>query len=300
MLLQARFGLMNQLPEKDRASAANRVQSLDAGTPELHAVERARSKLPLPVSSSTKDRSLLLSKPETLPWRGLGAIDRQRVLVVAPHPDDETLGCGGAIALLCSKQYDVRILIVSDGTLSHPNSRTHPAPILQSVRERETLTAMAILGVAQDRVTFLRLKDGSVPTVTSFNFPKAKTLCQQYLKATLPDTIFLPWRCDPHADHRATWQLIQAAILSLGIAPQTIEYPIWDWDTHQQQVADLAHIAGWRLDISTVLAQKCQAIAAYRSQLGQLIDDDPDGFCLTAELLSNFQRPWEVYFEEIL
>ncbi|WP_373541271.1 PIG-L deacetylase family protein [Chamaesiphon sp.] len=247
------------------------------------------------------DGSLLLADPEDLPLLGIGAIDRQRVLVVAPHPDDETLGCGGAIALLCSQQYDVRVLIVSDGTMSHPNSRTHPAPILQLVRERETLTALAVLGVKPEQIAFLRLKDGSVPTLTSFNFSKAKTLCQNYLATALPDTIFLPWRFDPHADHRATWQLIQAAILGLGITPQIIEYPIWDWDTAQQQPrADLGQISGWRLDVSTVLAQKCQAIAAYRSQLGQLIDDDSDGFCLSAELLANFQRPWEVYFEEIL
>ena len=317
---------MNQLPKKPQIdewlNPPHLKQSLqpptnttgtavDVTTPEgsesallvPHRLRESKPELCQAASLPSQDRdrgSLLLANPEALPFCSISAIDRQRVLVVAPHPDDETLGCGGAIALLCSQQYDVRVLIVSDGTLSHPNSRTHPAPILQSVRERETIAAMAILGVEPEQITFLRLKDGSVPTVTSFNFPKAKTLCQNYLTEALPDTILLPWRFDPHADHRATWQLIQAAILSLGITPQLIEYPIWDWDTQQQQRSDLVHISGWRLDISTVLEHKRQAIAAYRSQLGQLIDDDPDGFCLTAELLANFQRPWEVYFEEVL
>jgi LmbE family N-acetylglucosaminyl deacetylase len=324
MLLQARLGLMNQLPPKSQADERSAPPQMQHSPPQTQletgidsialdgsdaddrialylSVERPELSPPESLPSPGDNGSLLLANPEALTLRSIGAIDRQRVLVVAPHPDDETLGCGGAIALLCSQQYDVRVLIVSDGTLSHPNSRTHPAPSLQSVREQETLTAMAILGVELEQITFLRLKDGSVPTVTSFNFPKAKTLCQNYLTTVLPDTILLPWRFDPHADHRATWQLIQAAILSLGITPQLIEYPIWDWDTQQQQQrSDLAQISGWRLDISTVLERKCQAIAAYRSQLGQLIDDDPDGFCLTTELLANFQRPWEVYFEEIL
>ena len=264
-------------------------------------VVEVSDELPPQSRQNIAEISLLLASPEDLPVRDLSAIDRQRVVVVAPHPDDETLGCGGAIALLCNRIYDVRVLVISDGTLSHPNSQKYPAPALQSLREQETLTALSILGVERSAVTFLRLKDGSVPTLTAFNFPRAKTLCQAYLKTALPDTIFIPWRFDPHADHRATWQLIQAAILSLGITPQVIEYPIWDWDIQQQQkTPDLVQISGWRLNIEPVLDRKCQAIAAYRSQLGQLIDDDPNGFCLTAELLTNFTRPWEVYFEEVL
>ena len=264
-------------------------------------VVEVSDELPPQSRQNIAEISWLLASPEALPVRDLSAIDRQRVVVVAPHPDDETLGCGGAISLLGDRNYDVQVLVISDGTLSHPNSQKYPAPALQSLREQETLTALSILGVERSAVTFLRLKDGSVPTLTAFTFPRAKALCQAYLKTALPDTIFIPWRFDPHADHRATWQLIQAAILSLGITPQVIEYPIWDWDIQQQQkTPDLVQISAWRLNIEPVLDRKCQAIAAYRSQLGQLIDDDPNGFCLTAELLTNFTRPWEVYFEEVL
>jgi LmbE family N-acetylglucosaminyl deacetylase len=256
---------------------------------------------PLPsLGERVEPSKYLLANPESLPLRDLGAIDRQRVVIVAPHPDDETLGCGGAISLLTGKGYQVKVLVVSDGSGSHPNSQKYPAPALQAIRSQETIAALEILGVTPPDITFLQLKDGAVPTVTSPSFLTAKALCRNYLQATLPDTIFLPWRHDPHADHRASWQLIQAAILSLGIAPQVIEYPIWDWDCQQQQVAELSRIEGWRLDISAVLSQKTQAIAAYRSQLGQLIDDDPEGFYLSPEMLTNFTRPWEVYFEEII
>jgi LmbE family N-acetylglucosaminyl deacetylase len=240
----------------------------------------------------------LLADPEALPFRDIRTIDRQRVLIVAPHPDDETLGCGGAIALLVAKGYDLQVLVISDGTGSHPNSQTHPAPVLESIRSQETIAALGILGVNPGSIAFLHLKDGAIPTITAPDFHAAKLLCRNYLQATVPDTIFVPWRRDPHADHRATWQLIQAAILSLGMMPQVIEYPIWDWDIPQQTTADLSHITGWRLDIQSVLKQKIQAIESYRSQLGQLIDDDPNGFCLSAEMLVNFTRPWEVYLEE--
>ena len=207
--------------------------------------------------------------------------------------------CALPISLLCRKGYDVNVLVISDGTGSHPNSPKYPAPALQSIRSQETIAALAILGVDRSAITFLNLKDGAIPTITSPSFPAAKSRCQKYLNKIQPDTIFSPWRSDPHPDHRATWQLIQAAILSLGIAPQLIEYPIWDWDPAQQQPSNLNQIAGWRLEIGDVLDLKLQAIAIYKSQLGQLIVDDPDGFCLTAELLTNFTRPWEVYFEQM-
>jgi LmbE family N-acetylglucosaminyl deacetylase len=256
--------------------------------------------LPSRKESTPTNSCTLLANPEALPIREVNAINRQRVLIVAPHPDDETLGCGGSISLLCRQGYDISVLIISDGTASHPNSQKYPAPMLQSIRSQETLTALAILGVDRSAITFLHLKDGAIPTVTAPKFHAAKALCRSYLQATIPDTIFVPWRLDPHPDHRATWQLIQAAILSLEMLPQVIEYPIWDWDIPQQTTADLSQITGWRLDIQSVLVQKKQAIESYRSQLGQLIDDDPNGFCLSAEMLVNFTRPWEVYFEEII
>jgi LmbE family N-acetylglucosaminyl deacetylase len=250
------------------------------------------------LATTPTSSGILLANPAALPICNIHTIKRQRVLIVAPHPDDETLGCGGAISLLCRQGYDVNVLIVSDGTGSHPNSQKYPAPKLRWTRSQETLTALAILGVKPWAVTFLHLKDGAIPTVTAPKFHAAKVRCCNYLQATMPDTIFVPWRRDPHPDHRATWQLIQAAILSLGMMPQVIEYPIWDWDIAQQTTADLSQITGWRLDIQSVVKQKTQAIESYRSQLGQLIDDDPHGFCLNAEMLVNFTRPWEVYFEE--
>lgn len=217
-------------------------------------------------------------------------------LVVAPHPDDETLGCGGAIALLCSLDCDVRVLVISDGTLSHPRSRRYPAPKLLQVREAETRSALAVFGVEQT-VTFLRLRDGSIPTHGT-EFEQAVDRCCEYLATFAPQTIFLPWRGDPHADHRATWQLMRTALSKLGRSPRILEYPIWDWDPHQCSDLPLPNqVIGWRLDISTVLELKLQAIAAYRSQTTDLIDDDPAGFRLTPEMLANFTHPWEVYLE---
>ena len=64
-----------------------------------------------------------------------------KTLVVAPHPDDESLGCGGAIALLSGFGCPVHVLFISDGTGSHPNSRKFPPPALRALRESEAQNA---------------------------------------------------------------------------------------------------------------------------------------------------------------
>jgi LmbE family N-acetylglucosaminyl deacetylase len=236
--------------------------------------------------------------------------------VVAPHPDDETLGCGGAIALLRARGCPVYVLIVSDGTQSHPHSCHYPQAKLRQLREAESLEALTLLQVDPSHVTFLRLPDGAVPPVGTPNQPSllltsldktaanaaarhAIDSCQDYLTQVQPRVIFLPYQFDPHPDHRATWQLIQSAIPHLADRPRIIEYPIWDWDPTQRQSPD-THYQAWRLDIAAIVKLKEAAIACYRSQITDLINDDPTGFRLAPGLIANFLKPWEIYLEPIL
>ena len=236
----------------------------------------------------------LLSTWESLPLLNIESIARGSALVVAPHPDDETLGCGGAIALLRQLKIPVAVSIVSDGTKSHPNSKTYPPRALKKLREEESLAALAILGVEDNAVTFLGMLDGGVE-INSNSSETIASICS-YLSNSQPSVIFLPWRYDPHPDHRASWQLFIAACDRLTNSPRIVEYPIWDWDTQQRgNFAD--SVKAWRLDISNVLELKKRAIARYRSQISDLIDDDPEGFRLTPQMLQNFTQPWEIYLE---
>lgn len=243
----------------------------------------------------TSDRSLF-NLPESLPLLEIETLVNQNsaILIVAPHPDDETLGCGGAIALFRQLNLPVSVAVVSDGTKSHPNSVAYPPPKLKKLREQESLAALAILGVAPEAVTFLGMPDGEVSI--SSESEKAIASIDQYLTKLVPSIIFLPWRKDPHPDHRASWQLFTTAIKNLATPPRLIEYPIWDWDTKQR--GDFADsINAWRLNINSVLELKQKAIAQYRSQISDLIKDDPQGFRLTPQMLQNFTQPWEIYLE---
>lgn len=227
-----------------------------------------------------------------LPFRHWTTIAPGPVLVVAPHPDDETLGCGGAIAQLRQAGYPVLVLVVSDGAASHPRSQQYPPPRLRQMRAAETLAALDSLGVAPSQVTFLGLPDGAVPA----DGAAALAQCQRYIAHVAPRTVFLPYQNDPHRDHRATWRLLQTAIAVLPQPPRRLEYPIWALDpTKGQSLA--AGYQAWRLDIRPYLDLKRQAIACYRSQTTDLIPDDPTGFRLSPDLLATFLTPWEVYLE---
>lgn len=223
-----------------------------------------------------------------------------KTVVIIPHPDDESLGCGGLLALLRQAQVPVRAVLVSDGTMSHPHSRKFPAAARQALREAELREALTILGVETEHTLYLRLPDGAVPSRGSMGFEPAAQQLRAYLEGEQPTTILTPWRRDPHPDHRATSQLVQSAVEGVVNPARLLEYVVWAWE--RAAPADLpapGEVSGWRLDIGPVVPQKQQAIAAHRSQLTGLIDDDPSGFQLSASMLAHFAQPFEVYFDSL-
>ncbi len=218
-------------------------------------------------------------------------------LIVAPHADDESLGCGGLIALLRKHRQPVFILLLSDGTLSHPNSAEYPAEKLRALREEEFTAATAILGVGTENLIFCRYKDRSVPAPPDAAFEAAVQQLAGVLHALKPQSIFVPWRRDPHPDHRAAFGLITAANQQ---GAKIYEYPIWlealgeagDAPTNEE-------VMPFRLDISSVLPAKQAAITAHRSQTTRLISDDPGGFTLSKEMLKTFEVPYETFFASL-
>ena len=192
------------------------------------------------------------------------------------------------------------MLFISDGTGSHPNSRKYPAPVLRDLRESEARKALLHLGASPNSAAFLRLKDGAVPNKNAPDFTEAVTSCRAYLADSKPQTILVPWRRDPHPDHQATSQIVQAALDSLTEKPRVLEYPVWAWERAAPEDVPQAHEAqAFRLNISGVSAIKRSAVDAHQSQVTHLIDDDPHGFWLSPEVIAHFERPWEVYLETL-
>ncbi len=217
-------------------------------------------------------------------------------LFVAPHPDDESLGCGGTIALLRKCGLPVTIVALSDGTQSHPNSKKFPHDKLRELRETELLTAAAILGVDEKEILFFRLPDTQVPGEHSKHFKSALRRLQLLIKLKKPQSIFVSCRSDSHPDHRAAFQLVAAAKDSTHTL---FEYPIWSGISSKVGKGfSTPNITACYLDISSVLHLKKLAISTYASQLTNLIDDDPGCFRLSPADLERFMVKAELFFCE--
>ena len=241
-----------------------------------------------------------LAAPEALPLLPPTSVESfGPTLVVAPHPDDESLGCGGTIALMARAGLPVHVLFVSDGTGSHRDSPTYPPERLRALRETEAREALARLGLPGNAAIFLRLPDRFVPWEGQPGFDTAVAAVALLLRERQPATILVPWRGEHHCDHVASWQIVRAAAAQQTPRPRLLEYPIWLWErtvTHRDPTA--REVVGWRLDIGPVFERKRAAIEAHRSQLTDLIADAQFAFRLEPDFLANFARPWELFLEE--
>ena len=188
----------------------------------------------------------------------------------------------------------MRLVIVSDGVGSHPNSKAYPPPRLQALREAETRRAAAELGLDADAIHFLRLPDRAVPTQgeTAEDAIDAIAAAAQEIAA---GAICVTWRHDPHCDHTASARLAFAAGSRLGV--RVLSYPVWGWTLPAGTDVGPAP-RGLRFDVSRHLAAKVAAIAAHRSQTTNLIDDDPDGFRLSPAMIARCTGPFEILLEE--
>ena len=216
------------------------------------------------------------------------------LVIVAPHPDDESLGCGGLIAEACAEGVPVRLIVVSDGIGSHPNSRLYPPSRLRALREEETCQAAAELGLAAGAIRFLRLPDRSVPT-TGAAAEAATDAIVAAARACAAGAVCVTWRHDPHCDHTASAILVDAARATLG-GTRIFAYPVWGWALPADTEIG-APPTGLRLDVSRHVAAKAAAIAAHRSQTTRLIDDDPDGFRLAPEMIARFTGRYEILLD---
>ena len=201
--------------------------------------------------------------------------------VIVPHADDETLGCGGLIAIATELEIEVTVHVLTDGGASHPRSVEWPSERVRHQRELELRDAVDILSGAKASVHCHGFPDGWL---------SSDALVNGWVET--PQLIVTCWKDDPHPDHRACFAIARAAADCCGA--RLLAFPLWVLTT---KIAVPEHHRILCLDVSEQLGRKRAAIACHRSQLGQLILDDPQGFVLDENLLSLFVRPDELYVE---
>jgi len=210
-----------------------------------------------------------------------------RVVVVAPHPDDEILACGGLLQLAARPPL---LVAVTDGEASHPGSAAWPPARLRATRPDETRAALACLGVGEASVLRLGIADGGVRA--------AEAALEQRLAGILAagDVVITTWRYDGHPDHEATARACAAAAKRCGA--RLLEAPVWGW--HWSAPGDgampLAHAARLALP-EAVQARKRAAMACFASQV---LPDASRGAepVVPPDALARVLNPFELYFHD--
>ena len=217
----------------------------------------------------------------------------QSILVFAPHPDDETLACGGTIILEARAGSSVHIVIMTDGRNSHKTTPdTYPKPSqdeIAKIRHDEALRAAGLLGVEKERVTFLDFHDGTLKDNITASAEKAG----QVILKLHPDKIYLPSAGDIHRDHRAANAILLEAARTLKISAEIYEYTVW---REEREAGEKSAAAGSiEVNISKVLDDKLKAINAYQSQTGNMLNGKPQIPVLNRQFLARFKQPAEYF-----
>lgn len=205
-----------------------------------------------------------------LGWRGLRTAPmmliehclpaNKRLVVVAPHPDDEVLTCGGLLHMQAARGGSVLVVAVTDGEASHRGSAQWTASRLAPVRRLESTNALALLGIPFSWVTRLGLPDGAVQRQR----PQLTSALTRLLRAD--DLVVATWRLDGHPDHEAVGTAAAQACATVGC--KLAEAPVWMWHWGVPQHASIPweRLCGLRLS-EAAQEKKRRALAAHRTQL---------------------------------
>ena len=221
-----------------------------------------------------------------------------RLAVVAAHPDDDVIGCGGTMAAVARCGGSVDVTFLTDGSRSHPGSTRFPPERVATLREAEARAALEILGVREPPV-FLGICDGTLGRLSANDRADAVARLAERFRATRPEVVFLPWRRDPHPDHVAAYEIGIEALGESRAEAAVAEYEVWlpirgtEDDRPQEGETRIRDVA---LDFETQ-ARKRSALLAHRTQTSEMIDDDPSGFRIDETHMRSWIAPFERFHE---
>ena len=180
----------------------------------------------------------------------------KRILVVSPHPDDESVGCGGTVRRHVLAGDHVHVLFLTRG---EGGGHGRPPQETAILRRAEAEGAGAILGVAE--LEFWEEPDGALSAEAAL-----VSRLGERIAALAPSLIYVTHDQETHPDHQAAAQAVRLAVggVDPDARPDVLTYEIW---TPLQQVDEI-------IDITSVVAVKRRAIRAHASQCDVIAFDD--------------------------
>lgn len=181
-----------------------------------------------------------------------------KIVVIAPHPDDEVLGVGGTIARSVSEGHEVQVVIVTKGT-----DDIFSADLIEKGRA-EAKKAHFLLGVT--RTIFLDFPAAKLDTIERHIINKA---ISEVINEVMPEIVFLPFRGDMHIDHQIVFDAAMVAI-----RPNKPKFPCYvfmyetlsetNWNDYKSQAQFVPDVY---INISDYLETKMNALKCYASQI---------------------------------
>ncbi len=237
--------------------------------------------------------SPMMARAAVAPFADLDAVvGRGGLVVLAPHPDDESLGCGALLRAAARAGRRVAVVVVTDGRRSHPSSPSVGPAKLARLRSLEVRAALAAL---HPDIALIELGYGDCdaprrPPETA----AATTAIVAAVDAAGASALLTAWRGDPHRDHVATADLARR-VLALRPGLRLWSYPIWGRFAPARAAAPERIV---RFDAAGHRAAKTSAIACHRTQMTRLIDDDPRGFMMAPAMQAHFVAHPEVFLAD--
>jgi len=189
---------------------------------------------------------LFFNKDITFYPKFIDSIRWNKILVLTPHADDETLGCGGFLYKASQKNRTIKVILYSDNSESINNADNNN--VIES-RSEEFCNAMQMLNI-NDK-TELRLSP--IEFILS---QKAVDLTSKHISNFSPDLILLPSFIDNHEEHKTLNRIFAKAIEKLNSNIEILLFEVWN-----------AGSPNLILDISDCISRKINAISCYKSQL---------------------------------